>query len=158
MKSLYIFDIDGTIALIEHRLHYIKRDRLEADWKGFYRACDKDIPNTNVINTMEKLKFAGSDIWFFSGRNAGINGEVKQKTIDWIAEHTSFMTHEINDILIMRQMNDYTADDTLKQSMYNNMLIEDQNRLVATFDDRQRVVDMWRRNNITCFQVAKGDF
>ena len=34
----------------------------------------------------------------------------------------------------------------------------DRERLVSVFDDRQQVVDMWRRNNITCFQCAKGDF
>jgi hypothetical protein len=34
----------------------------------------------------------------------------------------------------------------------------DRERLVGAFDDRQRVVDMWRRNGITCFQVAPGDF
>ena len=26
------------------------------------------------------------------------------------------------------------------------------------FDDRQRVVDMWRRNGIQCCQVAPGDY
>ena len=26
------------------------------------------------------------------------------------------------------------------------------------FDDRQQVVDMWRANGLTCFQVAEGNF
>jgi len=26
------------------------------------------------------------------------------------------------------------------------------------FDDRQQVVDMWRQNDLTCFQVADGNF
>jgi len=26
------------------------------------------------------------------------------------------------------------------------------------FDDRQQVVDMWRQNGLTCFQVADGNF
>lgn len=32
------------------------------------------------------------------------------------------------------------------------------NRLVMTFDDRDRVVAMWRRNGVVCAQVAPGDF
>lgn len=38
------------------------------------------------------------------------------------------------------------------------MLLVDRDRLVAVFDDRARVVRMWRKAGITCFQVAPGDF
>jgi hypothetical protein len=31
-------------------------------------------------------------------------------------------------------------------------------RILCVFDDRQKVVDMWRDNGIDCFQVAPGDF
>ena len=30
--------------------------------------------------------------------------------------------------------------------------------VAMVFDDRQQVVDMWRDNGLTCFQVADGDF
>ena len=30
--------------------------------------------------------------------------------------------------------------------------------IFAVFDDRNQVVDMWRQNGLTCFQVADGDF
>jgi len=30
--------------------------------------------------------------------------------------------------------------------------------ILCVFDDRQKVVDMWRKNGITCFQVNYGDF
>ena len=30
--------------------------------------------------------------------------------------------------------------------------------IVGVFDDRQKVVDMWRKNGLTCFQVADGNF
>jgi len=38
------------------------------------------------------------------------------------------------------------------------MLTEDKSRLVAVFDDRDRVVKMWRDVGVTCFQVADGEF
>ena len=34
----------------------------------------------------------------------------------------------------------------------------DKDDVFAVFDDRQQVVDMWRSNGLTCFQVADGDF
>ena len=30
--------------------------------------------------------------------------------------------------------------------------------VAMVFDDRNQVVDMWRQNGLTCFQVADGDF
>ncbi|WP_457852111.1 phosphatase domain-containing protein [Mycolicibacterium conceptionense] len=30
--------------------------------------------------------------------------------------------------------------------------------VAGIFDDRNRVVDMWRRLGLACFQVAEGDF
>jgi hypothetical protein len=61
-------------------------------------------------------------------------------------------------ILRMRNAGDNTPDDVLKEQWLHAMPIKDRARLVAVFDDRQRVVDMWRANGVPCFQVAKGDF
>ncbi len=155
MKPLYIFDLDGTLALIDHRRHIIEDpSRDNSKWRRFYAACDKDAPNVQVIDTMERLRHAGADIWFYSGRS----DEVRAQTITWLAANTSFMKHDFDGILMMRQEGDYTADDVLKKQWLDQMLIEDRSRLVATFDDRDRVVKMWRDAGVTCFQVAPGEF
>jgi hypothetical protein len=51
-----------------------------------------------------------------------------------------------------------TPDDVLKRQWFDAMLRDDRERLVATFDDRDRVVKMWRDAGVTCFQVAPGEF
>jgi len=154
MKPLYIFDLDGTLALIGHRRHMLEWDTRDK-WRHFYAACDKDIPNAPVIATMERLRHAGAEIWIFSGRS----DEVRDKTIAWLARHTSFRTHDLEGpMLQMRTEGDYTADDVLKKQWLDSMLHEDRERLAATFDDRDRVVQMWRDNGVTCFQVAPGEF
>ena len=61
-------------------------------------------------------------------------------------------------MLMMRDEGDHSADDDLKKRWLDSMLIDDRNRLVAAFDDRDRVVKMWRDNDVACFQVAPGDF
>lgn len=151
MKPLYIFDIDGTVTLADHRRHLIEGDN--PDWNAFYDACDKDLPNPAVIKVLELLRFT-SDIWFFSGRS----DRVRAKTITWLEEHTSFWPHELQDTLMMRKDGDFTADDQLKSDWLRNMLQCDRDRLVASFDDRDRVVKMWRDHGVTCFQVAPGAF
>jgi phosphoserine phosphatase len=153
-KPLYIFDLDGTLALIEHRKHYIEDREDPQRWRKFYAACDKDQPNLGVLRTLERLRHAGADIWIFSGRS----DEVRAKTVEWLTTHTSFMSHDLDTALVMRRAGDYTVDDELKQQWLNDMLHEDRERLVAVFDDRDRVVAMWRANGVTCFQVAPGEF
>ena len=155
MKPLYIFDLDGTLALIEHRRHFVERSRGEQDWKAFYAACDKDAPNDPVIDTMERLREAGADIWIFSGRS----DEVREKTIQWLANQTTFMTWDLDGpMLTMREGGDYTPDDVLKKRWLDDMLISDKARLVAVFEDRDRMVTMWRGAGVPCFQVAAGEF
>lgn len=103
---------------------------------------------------MDRLRHTGADVWIFSGRS----DEVRDKTVAWLAEHTSFMTWDLDTALTMRAEGDYTADDVLKRQWYEHMLVEDRQRLVAVFDDRDRVVSMWRELGVACFQVAPGEF
>ena len=154
MRPLYIFDLDGTLALIDHRRHMLEWETRDK-WRHFYAACDKDQPNEPVIATMERLRHAGAEVWIFSGRS----DEVRDKTVAWLAHHTSLMTHELEGpTLTMRAAGDYTADDVLKKQWLDAMLVDDRQRLVAAFDDRDRVVAMWRAAGVPCFQVAEGEF
>lgn len=146
MRPLYIFDLDGTLALIEHRKHFIEGDR--KDWVAFYRACLDDQPNAPVIRILMAL-VRSSEVWIFSGRS----DEVRTQTERWLDSHRISY-----DWLNMRREGDYTPDDELKRSWYRQMLIEDQKRLVAVFDDRDKVVKMWRDEGVPCFQVAPGGF
>ena len=45
MKPLYIFDLDGTLALTEHRQHILDNKDDPQRWRRFYAACDRDEPN-----------------------------------------------------------------------------------------------------------------
>lgn len=152
-RPLYIFDLDGTLADIQHRRHFVERPRGQQDWVSFHCYCVNDSPVEAVIRTMESLRrFA--DVWIFSGRS----DEVREQTVQWLMQHTSFMSWELESGLVMRQEGDYTPDDQLKLKWLNEMLDEDRERLVAVFEDRDRMVKMWRANGVPCFQVAPGDF
>lgn len=150
MKPLYIFDLDGTLALIEHRRHLVEGDT--KDWRAFFAACVDDEPNTPVIDTLLRLLDTGCDVWVWSGRSS----EVMQPTQDWLAEHLGDCAHGVP--LCMRVEGDYTPDEQLKAAWLDAMKAHDRRRLVAVFDDRQKVVDMWRARGVACFQVAPGGF
>lgn len=138
-----VFDLDGTIALNDHREHFIKQD--PPDWDAFYEACDKDEPNYAVIQTLEALWSSGHDIIILSGRS----DQVREKTEDWLTDHGVFF-----DRLIMRPEGDYTPDDKLKQRFLDEYGLNPD----LAIDDRTKVVAMWRSLGIPCWQVAPGDF
>jgi hypothetical protein len=154
-RPLYIFDLDGTLALIEHRRHFVERDRDQQDWPAFFAACGDDVPNKPVIELFDSLRWRGCELWIFSGRS----DEVRDLTIAWLLGHTNSTLRELGEgQLMMRRAGDYTPDFELKQQWIDAILPEDRARLVMAFDDREQVVQMWRANGICCAQVADGKF
>lgn len=175
-KPLYIFDLDGTLADLTHRRHFVERPSLKCydcggknwkncvqcgdldagfkpDWDAFHAACVNDTPIEPVITIFKALGKSGADLRIWSGRME----TVRLQTLDWLS--VKLDTHSgWAERLKMRPANDYTVDHVLKESWLNNLNAEDRARLVCVFDDRQQVVDMWRRNGVLCCQVAPGDF
>ena len=45
---LYIFDLDGTLALIDHRRHFLDDQADPKRWQKFFAACVDDQPNEPV--------------------------------------------------------------------------------------------------------------
>jgi FMN phosphatase YigB (HAD superfamily) len=160
MTPLYIFDLDGTLADLTHRRHFVERPEGEKDWDAFHAGCWGDAPITPTIVTLVTLASAGVDIRIWSGRM----NTVREQTLDWlyrcVDSHTShyYGRKGLNALLRMRPEGDYTPDDELKEGWLNGLSATDRQRLVAVFEDRARVVAMWRRNGVQCYQVAPGEF
>lgn len=141
MKDTYIFDLDGTLALFKetnHRMPY----GFEAD------LILQDVVNESVATTLRALRAFGFKIILLSGRE----DYCKPQTIKWLEENKICF-----DELYMRKTNDNRKDSIVKQEIYNEQ-IKPQYNVIAIFDDRDQVVEMWRELGLTCFQVAKGDF
>ena len=149
-KSLIICDIDGTIANIEHRLHYIKGPK--KDWDSFNKACVDDTVNKDVNEILFNLYDAGPivplrTVYFFSGRSE----VVRKETEEWLKEHVSVAEHRDWE-LHMRKEGDYRPDTTIKYEMMYELKITTDD-VLCILDDRQSVVDMWRKEGFRCLQV-----
>ena len=155
MAGFFIFDLDGTLALNEHRVPLIESE----GWDAFFAACYKDEPNKPVINTMIELWIADNRIEIWSGRDDA----VKDMTINWLQKHVSdkdgnLLWEEMGIELKMRPHGDFTPDDELKKQWLDELTAQERARLTAVFDDRDKVVQMWRENGVCCAQVAPGAF
>ena len=150
-----IFDLDGTLADIEARRKLATKPTGKMDWDIFFapQLIALDSPNTPVIETAKALA-EKYNIAIFSGRSKA----TKAVTMDWLDKHeVSF------NILKMRPTSHpwkFMPDDKLKQHWLDDLFPKDSKRhdIVCVFDDRQKVVDMWRDNGLTCMQVAPGNF
>ena len=148
MDKIVIFDLDGTLALIDKRRAISTKDNGKMDWDIFFnpKNIDLDDPNTPVIQ-MTKLLSMDYRIWILSGRS----DVTRQATIDWLSKNGVDYDH-----LVMRPQNHlYMADNDLKKIWLDSI---GKDNVAMVFDDRNQVVDMWRQNGLTTFQVADGDF
>lgn len=145
-----IVDLDGTLALNKHRFHFIDKSLgKKVDWNSYFNACDEDEPNTPVIETIKALKTNGFHVHIFSARG----DIVREITIKWLNKfYVPF------DKLTLREMDSYTPDEELKKQWLLKYYPKYQTDVFCVFDDRNKVVNMWRSLGLTCFQVAEGDF
>lgn len=135
-RKVYLFDIDGTLASMS--------DRSPFEWNK----VGEDDPRRQVIITAQALAQAGYEIVVMSGRDS----VCREETIAWL---------EFYDIpfvdLFMRAEGDMRKDNIVKQELFDKH-IRDFYDVVAVFDDRDQVVDMWRAMGVDCFQVQPGSF
>lgn len=148
MKDVIVCDLDGTLANCEHRVHHVQNK--PKNWDAFYAGVRDDGVNTSVKVVLDLLLSDGAPfkLIFCSGRPERCRAD----TEDWLRE----VCHITNFTLLMRKDGDFRADYIVKQEILDNAIPKD--RVLFVLDDRQQVVDMWRRNGLTCFQVAEGNF
>lgn len=138
-----IFDIDGTLANNNHRSPYSLDSLI------------KDTPISVVVESLLMHYKQGYRIILVSGRHQGNSGDPKKhlnSTIEWLKKYDIPYDH-----LYMRKHNDKRKDDVIKEEIFWNYIADNYN-VKAAYDDRDRVVAMWRRIGVPCFQVAFGDF
>lgn len=136
LRDAYIFDIDGTLAIMKGRSPY------EWDRVG------EDRLNENVAEILDNLHKNGYKIIILTGRDA----VCKEATRAWLE------FHEIEyDAFGCRGAGDSRPDYVVKRELYEQN-IKDKFNVMGVFDDRDQVVELWRELGLTCFQVAEGSF
>ena len=137
MQRAIICNLDGTLALLGRRSPYD------------YARVDRDRLNEPVALAVRAMSSHGYAILLFTGREASCEAQTRA----WLAAH---------DIpcgaLAMRAVGDRRKDAIVKREMYQ-AVVEGVYRVAFVLDDRNQVVDMWRKDlRLPCFQVNYGNF
>jgi hypothetical protein len=132
-----ICDLDGTLALMNGR------NPFDAS------RCDADTLNEPVANLLKNYHQLGYKILLVSGRE----DRFLAPTLRFLERHNIPF-----DALHLRKARDQRKDSLIKIEIYTNHIKE--NYFVEfVLDDRNQVVDMWRKElKLPCFQVYYGDF
>lgn len=129
-------DIDGTLADM-------------ADKRGPYDLnVGVDNPRQVVIDAVHTLSL-NYIIIIMSGRKT----KTREETIKWLVANGLGWYDE----LFMRADDDNRADNLIKADLFDEF-VRDNYDVQFVLDDRDQVVDMWRRMGLNCFQVQPGAF
>jgi hypothetical protein len=147
-----VCDLDGTLALFntinKDGTTTILHENTHARNPYDASSANNDSVNEAVASTLEALSQAGYKIVFCSGRE----DIYRDKTEMFLKKHISFDYK-----LLMRNTGDHRKDFIIKDEIYQKYIKPYYNVLLV-LDDRTQVVDYWRSQGLTCFQVAPGDF
>lgn len=163
--KVIVFDIDGTVANIEHRRVHIQNGR--RNWPAFNREMVNDTPHEDIMWLLAVLA-QQNDVKIVSASGRG--EEDRRKTENWLNanglyEENSEQVPEDSSLiqvlyqkLYMRPARDSRKDSIIKREILDQIVVDFGCKPFMVFDDRNQVVDMWRENGIRCLQVAPGAF
>lgn len=120
--------------------------KFKPDYDSFNDSLELDAPNANLVKICQALSEI-YPIYICTGRG----DKFRERTEQWLCN---------NDIpyceLMMRPCGNEESDAVVKKRMID--AIQRTCNIVAVFDDKEKVVNMWRENGILCCQVAKGEY
>jgi phosphoglycolate phosphatase-like HAD superfamily hydrolase len=139
----FVFDIDGTLSDCSHRAHHVKY--YPKNWASFNSEMVNDslIESTSVILAALSFNYT---IILVTGRPESYRGV----TEEWLKKHGIEA-----DALYMRDDEDFRQDDEYKSEIAD--LIEETYSIMGVFEDRKRVVDMWKSRGIVTYDCSNKE-
>lgn len=131
-----ICDLDGTLALFAG-----KRSPYDTG------KCLEDTLNEPVAEIVRTMA-SKHQLIYVSGREE----KFRAVTMQWLKQHVLPFGP-----LLMRSTGDYRKDFVVKLELFDTF-IRDAYCVDFVLDDRDAVVQMWRKLGLTCLQVANGNF
>jgi hypothetical protein len=139
MRDVIAFDFDGTLIDLDPIGH------LWGDWDNFHVASF-DCPAREGIVALAKRMQLISHVVVVTGKPDAY----RSKMIGWLSLH-GIMPDE----LLMRPAGSMMPDAELKPALMFDCFGPDwKDRLIAVIEDRDKMVDAWRAEGVTCLQAA----
>lgn len=142
-SSVCIFDIDGTLANCDHRLHYVKNK--PKNWDAFYSECMGDHVIWPVAEMLELFR-KNYLIYIVTGRPE----RNRDLTELWLNNNKIYF-----DKLIMRGDRDFRKSPDYKSSVCDTIEAGG-NKIFLAVEDREDCINMFINRGIYTFNVSNG--
>jgi len=134
VATILVIDIDGTIANIDHRLHFAEES--PPDWDSFFDPdiVSKDKPIARAQEALPKLIKKYGKPYFLTGRPDNL----KNVTKTWLKKHFNLDSDDYK--LLMREEGDYKPSESVKKTIIERSLPKDGEFIFV--DDEIKNLDM----------------
>lgn len=146
MNKVIVFDIDGTLANMEHRRQYVATK--PKNWKAFNAGIPQDTPHEEIVFLAKTFADQGHTILLCSGRGE----DQRQVSVEQMDRFGVKFAK-----LFMRKAGDHRQDNVVKVELLQDIR-EQFGEPFLWFDDRKQVVDAIRAEGVKVLQVEPGDF
>jgi hypothetical protein len=144
----FVFDLDGTLADVTHRTPLA----LEKKWDEFNAACAGDTPRL-AESYLIRMIYAYTPyhrIMIITGRS----DKYRKQTEEWLVANGIPY-----DELHMRPEGNHSPDVVIKAQLgFMAGLAPGMRNVAFVVEDRDKMVEVWRANGLTCFQCQKGNY
>jgi FMN phosphatase YigB (HAD superfamily) len=145
--KVIVFDIDGTLANVDHRRHWVATK--PKNWAAWDAGMVNDTPNEDIVWMLDAFqRRPDTRIVICSGRGS----EHRVFTEAWLKQHIGSY-----DALYMRAEGDNRKDSIVKVELLEQIR-EDFANPWLWVDDRDQIVKAIREQGVRVLQVAPGDF
>ncbi|MGL6011827.1 MAG: hypothetical protein ACRC0J_10040 [Shewanella oncorhynchi] len=148
MKCIVIWDLDGTLADGQGRLHLLPKKEdahVNQAWDKFNLAAFDDLPILDNIQLMNMMYAMGMEVIILTGRSAVAVNLTKA----WLINHGCDYSR-----IIMRGVDDHRKDVDFKEAMLRAIGLDN---ILCCFDDLEHVAKHIRGIGLTCHLVTHYD-
>ena len=136
-----MFDIDGVLADVRHRLHHL--ESRPKDWDAFFAAAVDDPVLPEGRRAVEETLRAGTAVVYVTGRP----NRYRRDTVEWLQRH-GFPSADLH----MRPTRDYRPARVYKAETIRTIASADE--VVAVVDDDVEVVQHLRELGLTVLHAT----
>ena len=147
MNKIIVFDIDGTLANVDHRRQFVASR--PKNWAAWNAGMANDTVNEDIRWMLDSfVNRTGTKIVLCSGRGE----ETRAVTEQWLGDNRIHFN-----ALFMRSVKDHRKDSIVKVELLQQIR-EQWGEPFLWVDDRRQVVDAIRAEGVRVLQVEAGEF
>jgi uncharacterized HAD superfamily protein len=138
-KPIVIVDLDGTIADVRHRLHFVQGPGKKR-WKRFFQAQENDVPVVSLVTRIRELS-REHEIVIVTARPL----VCRDGTERWLEKHRIPYSR-----MFMRSDGDHRRDFLVKREILDRIGKE---QVALVFEDRPLVCRMYREAGLEVIEI-----